>query len=86
MQKLSANWRGINTKTRSHHDGPHESQSSNGYINLSDKGGSGSGLVLEGRGELLLLDVVTCETVDTGLDENHAADGLAFGVMRRKRA
>jgi hypothetical protein len=40
---------------------------------LSDEGGSGGGLVLERRGNLLLLDVVTGETVDTGLDENHAA-------------
>ena len=44
-------------------------------MRLSDKGGSGGGLVLEGRGDLLGLDVVSGETVDTGLDENHSAAG-----------
>lgn len=42
-------------------------------LNLGDKGGSGSGLVLECRGELLLLDVVSGQSVDSGLDENHSA-------------
>lgn len=44
-------------------------------LNLGDKGGSGSGLVLECRGELLLLDVVSGQSVDSGLDENHSAIG-----------
>jgi hypothetical protein len=42
---------------------------------LGDEGGSGSGLVLERRGELLLLDVVSGQSVDSGLDENHSAIG-----------
>jgi hypothetical protein len=42
-------------------------------LNLGNKGGSGSGLVLECRGELLLLDVVSGQSVDSGLDENHSA-------------
>jgi len=50
-------------------------------LNLGDKGGSGSGLVLECRGELLLLDVVSGQSVDSGLDENHSA-GL---LVRFKR-
>jgi hypothetical protein len=41
--------------------------------NLSDESRGGGGLVLECRRELLLLDVVTGETVDTGFDQNHAA-------------
>ena len=40
---------------------------------LSDQGRGSGGLVLEGRGQLLLLDVVTSETVDPGLDENESA-------------
>jgi hypothetical protein len=45
-------------------------------LNLGNKGGSGSGLVLECRGELLLLDVVSGQSVDSGLDENHSAELL----------
>jgi hypothetical protein len=41
---------------------------------LGNKGRRGRGLVLERRGDLLLLDVVAGQTVDTGLDENHAAE------------
>ena len=47
-------------------------------LNLGDKGGSGSGLVLECRGELLLLDVVSGQSVDSGLDENHSAGSLVL--------
>lgn len=47
---------------------------------LSDQGGSGSGLVLEGRGQLLLLDVVSSESVDPGLDQNESAvSGQGWG-------
>lgn len=42
--------------------------------NLCDEGGGGSGLVLECRRELLLLDVVSGQSVDSGLDKNHSAD------------
>ena len=43
---------------------------------LSDKGGSGSGLVLECRRELLLLDVVSGQSVDSGLNKNHSELGI----------
>jgi len=52
---------------------PHAPSHSPLLLRLSDQGGSGSGLVLEGRGQLLLLDVVTSETVDPGLDQNESA-------------
>lgn len=42
-------------------------------LRLGDEGGSGGGLVLEGRGHLLGLDVVSGQSVDSGLDENHSA-------------
>lgn len=42
-------------------------------LRLGDQGGSSGGLVLEGRGQLLLLDVVSGETVDPGLDQNETA-------------
>ena len=40
---------------------------------LGDEGGSGSGLVLECRRELLLLDVVSSQSVNSGFNENHSA-------------
>lgn len=41
---------------------------------LGDQGGGGSGLVLEGRRELLLLDVVSRQSVDSGFDQNESAE------------
>lgn len=50
------------------------------YI-LSDQGASSSGLVLEGRRDLLLGLVVSGETVDAGFDEDEAEFGiLVFSV------
>lgn len=55
-------------------------------MTLSDKGGGSGGLVLEGRRELLLLDVVASKTVDTRLDENHAAERSAmYEGVRKER-
>lgn len=45
-------------------------------LRLGNKGGSGSGLVLESRGDGTLGLVVTSETVDTRLDENEAELGV----------
>lgn len=45
----------------------------NGMTRLGDQGRGSGGLVLEGRGQLLLLDVVSSETVDPGLDKNQSA-------------
>lgn len=42
-------------------------------LRLGDEGGSGGGLVLEGRRDLLGLDVVSGQSVDSGLDKNHSA-------------
>ena len=42
-------------------------------VTLRNESRSGCSLVFEGRGKLLLLDVVARETVNTRLDENHAA-------------
>lgn len=42
---------------------------------LGDQGRGGSGLVLEGRRELLLLDVVSSQSVDSGFDQNESAGG-----------
>lgn len=42
-------------------------------LRLSDKGRSSSGLVLKSSGDLLGLDVVSGETVDSRLNENHSA-------------
>ena len=39
---------------------------------LSDECGSGCRVVLEGRRDLLLRFVVTCEAVNAGIDENEA--------------
>ena len=44
-------------------------------MRLGDQSGSGSGLVLEGRRNLLGLDVVSGKSVDSGLDKNHSAGG-----------
>jgi hypothetical protein len=60
---------------------PRFSLSSSG---LCDEGGSGSGLVFEGGWDLLGFDVVSGETVDSGLDENHSAKGetrVRLGVV-----
>ncbi len=46
-------------------------------IRLRNESRSGGSLVLESRWELLLLDVVPGETVDTGLDENHPAKTIS---------
>ena len=43
---------------------------------LGNKSRGSGGLVLEGRRDLLGLDVVASKTVDTGLDENHAELGV----------
>ena len=59
---------------------PEQNGCDNSYsTRLCDKSGSGGSLVLEGRRKSLLLDVVTSETVDPGLDENESA------VTRQKR-
>lgn len=44
---------------------------------LGDQGGGSGGLVLEGRRELLLLDVVSRQSVDSGFDQNESAGGKA---------
>ena len=51
---------------------------------LGDEGGSGSGLVLECRRELLLLDVVSSQSVNSGFNENHSAEG-DMSIMLVKR-
>lgn len=45
-------------------------------LRLGDQGGSGSSLVLECRRNLLGFDVVSCQSVDSGLDKNHSASRL----------
>jgi len=52
-----------------------------GGCRLGDEGRGSGGLVLEGRRELLLLDVVAGKTVDTRLDKNHAELGVTVTTV-----
>ncbi len=51
---------------------------------LGNEGGSGSGLVLEGRRDGTLGLVVTGQTVDTRLDENEAELGVHVLAVRSR--
>jgi hypothetical protein len=48
---------------------------------LGDEGRGSGGLVLEGSGDLLLLDVVAGEAVDTRLNKNHAELGVTVTTV-----
>lgn len=52
--------------------------------NLSYQSRRRCSLVLEGRRELLFLDVVSGETVNTGLDEDHSAACVSVNDLFRR--